>query len=175
MANTIRQYDDSYKKLDNSTIDVPYADIQGELKKESTQGAKLLLEVSKLLVKCSLENRQHTTEFHNYVAGNKHKWISLAGAEDDMKNNLEKKYLANIANKEDFFGAFILEEDNQKTIWIISKKYNLKNSKEYIKAAREFKINHDCNFNIVIFDIDEIEEVREQIKYQNKVWSTFDA
>lgn len=94
-------------------------------------------------------------------------WISFnddKGKSAMNKFEYELKFIEDIKSNDDFIEAYMVREEIN-SIWIIIKDASFQFNKKYLKCAREFKKNNNCEFNIVIFDESQIDEVKEQLKY----------
>lgn len=94
-------------------------------------------------------------------------WISFSdikGKDNMGKFHFELKFIKSLEVNDDFIKAYVFKEDKN-TIWILIKDSSFDFNKNYLKYAREFKKNNECDFDIVIFDEDEMDELEEQLKY----------
>lgn len=76
----------------------------------------------------------------------------------------EREFLNSVENNDDFCLGIILKDDVN-SIWIVIKDSSFQFNKKYLKCAREFKEYNKCEFDLLIFDEEEIEEVKEQISF----------
>jgi len=79
----------------------------------------------------------------------------------------EKEFINTIKSNDDFVCAYTLEEEIN-TVWIIIKEAVFKFKKKYLQSAREFREENLYNFNVVIFDEEQLDEIKEQLKYIGK-------
>jgi predicted transcriptional regulator len=80
---------------------------------------------------------------------------------------LEKQFINHIQNYGDFVCAYILKEDKN-VIWIVIKDAKYEYNVKYLRSERQFKKNNNCDFETIIFSEDEIEEIKEQLKYMGE-------
>jgi hypothetical protein len=80
---------------------------------------------------------------------------------------LEKQFIKHIQNYGDFVCAYILREDKN-VIWIVIKNARYEYNVKYLRSERQFKKNNSCDFETIIFSEDEIEEIKEQLKYMGE-------
>lgn len=128
----------------------------------------LLLKITQLSAKCDYEGEFSTPPIckliKNYKSGI---WVPFSNAlsEGEMdKYKFEKLFIESIKSSSDFITAYFLTEEIN-TIWLVIKEFTFEANENYFKIARNFKNNNNCDFNLVIFEEDELEEVKEEIKY----------
>lgn len=73
------------------------------------------------------------------------------------------KFIYEIKKQSDFIKAFSVMEECQ-MFMIVIKDASFKNNKKYFKLAREIKREYECNFEITIFEENELIELMEQLK-----------
>lgn len=79
----------------------------------------------------------------------------------------EIKFVNSIRNYDDFYSAIILKEDIN-VIWLVIDDASFENNKKYLKSARVFRRDNNCEFNITIFDKEQIRDMNEQLEsYKN--------
>lgn len=95
---------------------------------------------------------------------------------ENMKNYLkEVEFVDSIKNNDDFYSAIILKEDIN-CIWIVIEDATFNHNKKYLKSARVFKRENECEFNITIFNRDQIKDMYEQLQsYENYMVVNKDA
>lgn len=166
MANTLNVYDiKDYKSI---AEEKHLKEIQKNLLRETQRNLKSIENSelpSKMLTattKAMAENKQVVTEVCNMVNG----WIAFENKKKDSKKMFvnETKFINEIRKNDDFIDAYIVEEDIC-TIILIIKDAIFANNKKYLKYAREFKELNSCEFNLSIFDLEDLDEVEEQLKY----------
>lgn len=77
------------------------------------------------------------------------------------------KFIYEIKRQSDFIKAFSVMEECQ-MFMIVIKDASFRNNKKYFKLAREIKKEYDCNFEITIFEENELVELMEQLKNYEK-------
>lgn len=160
----IHEYN-SYTSINENDI---LSDTQSRLKKDPSTYNKLLLEITKISARCDHINKGSTK--HICEAIRKHKkddWLSFPSIKDeeDMGNYIyEKKFVNLIKSNEDFIRAYIVEEEKI-NIWIIIKESTFEYNEKYLSAKNEFLSDKKTNFDILIFDEDDIEEIEEELIY----------
>lgn len=75
----------------------------------------------------------------------------------------EIKFVNLIMNYDDFYSAIILKEDIN-VIWLVIDDASFENNKKYLKSARVFRRDNNCEFNITIFDKEQIQDMNEQLE-----------
>ena len=115
-------------------------------------------------IKATYEYKDTITEVCETVNG----WIAFENKEKDSINMFinETKFIDEIKENDDFVNAYIVQEDVC-TIILIIKDAIFTQNKKYLRYAREFKELNNCEFNLSIFDLDDLDEVEEQLSYMN--------
>lgn len=128
----------------------------------------LLLKITQLSAKCDYEGKFSTPPICKLIRNYKSEiWIPFSNdlSEGEMdKYKFEKLFIERIKNSSDFITAYFLTEEIN-TIWLVIKEFTFEANENYFKIARSFKNNNNCDFNLVLFEKDELEEVKEEIKY----------
>lgn len=75
----------------------------------------------------------------------------------------ETKFINSIKEYDDFCSAIILREDVN-VIWLVIEDASFENNKKYLKSARIFRRDNECEFNITIFDITQVRDMKEQLE-----------
>lgn len=140
-----------------------------ELLKKSKED-KILLDITKTSLECDSKGDFSTIPICKII--NKYKsesddWIAFSNdlCEENMsKYKLEEMFINLININKEFIKSYIVEEEIN-TVWIVVNELDFELTKKYIKTAREFKEKNNCDFNIVMFEEDEIEDIEEQLKY----------
>lgn len=79
------------------------------------------------------------------------------------------KFINSIKTYDDFVQAYIVKDYDIPEIWIIIKESNFENNVKYLKFTREFKFNNNCEnlFDVMIFDEEQLEEIKEELSYMD--------
>lgn len=72
-------------------------------------------------------------------------------------------FISLLKKEDDFIKAYAFDEGTQKNVWIIIKETGLEQNIKYMKLYREYKCEDE--FNIILFEEDEEQEILEQISY----------
>ena len=76
-------------------------------------------------------------------------------------------FIDEIKKEKDFIKAYIIQQDIEK-IWIVIEESNFNNNKKYLRKARHFKKENECEFELTIFDKNQIAGMKEELEsYQN--------
>lgn len=82
-----------------------------------------------------------------------------------MESEFVLNFVDSLKKESDFIKAYVFDEGTQKKLWIIIKETGLEQNIKYLKLYREYKCEDD--FNIILFEEDEEQEILEQISYIN--------
>lgn len=148
-----------YKSIDKENL---LKETQEILK--SIPNSELPTEMLKTTVKSMAEGLPVVSEVCKTING----WVSLnARREDDMSKFVnELKFIEQIKTNDDYIKSYILyNDDDINTIWVIIEESIFAYNRKYLKLAREFKSNNNCEFNLSIFDKDDVDGINEQLKY----------
>lgn len=84
--------------------------------------------------------------------------------EEDRLMNCFNELIDQFRNEEDFCFSYIIN-DITYTLWVIIKDACFENNRKYLRAARNYKRENNLEFNLIIFDEDQVKELEEQLQY----------
>lgn len=141
------------------------SDTQARLKESDD---KLLLEITQISAKCDHNNIGSTKHICEAIREHKkNEWVSFSNnvQEGKMEKYIyENLFVNSIKAKDDFIKAYIVEEEKI-NIWIIIEESTFEYNEKYLSAKNEFQSVNKTDFDILIFDKDDIEEVEEELMY----------
>lgn len=169
MGNTLERVVNfnEYKAYTCINEDDILSDTQSRLKEEDD---KLLLEITKISAKCDFNNIGSTRPICEAIREHKKKdWITFSNIENEvnMKEYVnETLFIESIKSNEDFIRAYIVEEEKN-NIWILIQESTFEYNKKYLEYKNKFQLqNSEADFNITIFDEDELEDLEEELSYK---------
>lgn len=89
--------------------------------------------------------------------------IEEACSVDNFKKDI-LNFVKLIEKENDYISSYVINEGVY-SVWIVIKNSTFKENKKYLKSAREYKKEFNCEFELIIFDLEQKEEVLEQLKY----------
>lgn len=135
---------------------------------KSMANNELLLDVTKTVARAMEKGMPVVGEMCRTI--NQHYsdgWMSFSNSKSEERMaefNMEIKFINTIKLNEDFVCAYVLKEEIN-TIWVIIKDSTFKFKKKYLQHARVFRENNKSEFNLIVFEEEQLDEIQLQLNY----------
>lgn len=143
------------------------------LSKEGKESLKeLVTQLRNSKVKAYLENGNFEDEFDNAIIewneGSQKKNGESYMCCDIYQLKPSEEFIKQVMEYDDFKSGIIIENSSN-SVWIVIEDACFKENRKYIRSAREFNNNNNCNIELTIFDIQQMDSMYDQLKsYKNQ-------